>query len=307
MAAAPPREMDAEQLARIMADYEAERRRYLTWLGALYAGAAILFAAGLLLGLAGETFWVIFFFAVAALVYAPIALNARLRDRQSRRILPVLAGAVGLTHRWGRAPVNELQAKGLVSKNAASVRDDDILSGEVAGVSFTAWDLRLRTGGENSSTVFDGLVVAFEPAGVAEVFVGDPLGRMPDNALLRKMIERMAAPPEGFEEAEQFEHEGRPLAAYARGGEALAFDAAAAFAATAAEVPEGAHLFRVYQSGGGATLSVTITGGLLDVGHLFTGPEALRQKLDRALARMSLPVRLALAWTEAQAEAQRPR
>ncbi|WP_373355310.1 hypothetical protein [Pseudoroseicyclus sp. CXY001] len=276
----------------------AERRKLLRWLGLAAAGTALVSVALFVL-MGTEATPIVAVLLIAFGIYVALS-DSRLRYARTHRLAPRLAAALGLRHSQTRADVPLFQSRGLVPKNAATVPLDDCISGELGGVSYAGYDLHLKSGGENKSTLFHGIIVTLSPVGPGAAFVAEgPASALPPG-LIGSLMARMSSRPEGMEEAGEMELDGRPLPILTPGGAEPGFDVAAAVRAVAAELPEEAAFFRAHQAEGEATIAIVLHGGLIDLGGILASEAALARRMDSALVRMGLPAKIAGAWTSAQ-------
>lgn len=228
-------------------------------------------------------------------VLAGEIVNRRYGARVAREVMPLLAQAVGLKHDWVVPELGHWQGKGLLPKHTKQPPANDQISGTLGNLRFSSWDMKLVSGGKNSTTVFEGLVVTLEPVGHAALFV-----KKDHKGAAGWMQDRFGKAPAGLSNHGVVSLRGHDWELWLAPGAQPGFDVKAGLEALCRVLPAGASLRALMQERGRAHVAINLKGGLVDLGGLFVGKEALRGRIDAALGALAVPAKIAAAWSDAQ-------
>ncbi|WP_373355311.1 hypothetical protein [Pseudoroseicyclus sp. CXY001] len=288
-------------LPDILDELNADRRRALMRMG-LIAGLGVVFDLALVLFLSGNAaiLFVIIAFAPGWVLVAVLVAGLNFRARRARKVMPLLAAAAGMHHSWGTTPAARLEEALVLPPGGDTKVQDDGLSGKLGDISFTSHDLRLMTTGKNSRSLFNGIVLGIEPVTGGAMYLRVHVPEFGGGRAGQWAHDRMAPTPRGWLQSGTVELRRGTQAILHPALEPPHFDVAAAAQAVEAVLPDKAQIFRIRQGKERADIAITLTGGLFDLGGLFTSEEKVREKMDDALAAMALPAKVADAWTAGQ-------
>ncbi len=160
----------ADPSAQALADALPEIRSTKTKGWALCALAAAVSALALILlsGVEGSFQGVIIVLFMGG--FALVSIYAWVRKQHERAVMPVIARAFGLGYVKSPKDFYPTLPKNFIPQGGQrSV--DDMMSGSVAGRSFRFAECKTETGGKNSSTLFQGLVLEVRASGGVPEFI----------------------------------------------------------------------------------------------------------------------------------------
>lgn len=160
-AAADP---SAQALADALPEIRSAKTRGWVFCALTVAVSAVLLI--LLSGVSGQWMIIILFMAGFGLV----SIHAWVRKQHERAVMPVIARAFGLDYQKSPKDFYPTLPKNFIPQGGQrSV--DDMMSGTVAGRSFRFAECKTETGGKNSSTLFQGLVLEVRAGGGVPEFI----------------------------------------------------------------------------------------------------------------------------------------
>ncbi|NGM46943.1 hypothetical protein G5B31_15505 [Rhodobacter sp. SGA-6-6] len=165
---APGAEADpsAQALADALPEIRSAKTRGWAFCALIVAVSAVLLI--LLSGVEGSFQWVIIILFMGG--FGLVSIHAWVRKQHERAVMPVIARAFGLGYVKSPKDFYPTLPKNFIPQGGQrSV--DDMMSGTVAGRSFRFAECKTETGGKNSSTLFQGLVLEVRASGSVPEFI----------------------------------------------------------------------------------------------------------------------------------------
>lgn len=283
---------DPEHKARLAASIRVVNRKRYVVLAVLGASAVVAVTLAHLLTKSQDSDLRAIFIP-AMLVAGAVAFCLRWFQRQaSAELIPHLARAAGLgyTVDFPHHIVRDMIEAGLIPRAGDLSRREDRFDGTLAGRHFMAGDVHLKTGGKNSSTLFEGLVVSLSLPERHKGFALTTLERAASGFLRRAQVDTKTLLPRGTFNSKH----GTGFTAYVPDN---ALADSPGFRAQVkqlvrldSEIP-GCRLFSVYCTGDRILVALSSGRNLFRIGRVFSA-ELMTQDLQRVLSEMQFPLRV---------------
>ena len=273
------------------------RVRALLWTGVV---AILTLVVMVLVWPINDTGWI---YSLIALVTGGIVISmivALARRQHEVALMPILARSAGLTHRKGDNSFHAGLPRGSLPRGSVEV--DDVLSGQVGGRTFSFGEVKIETGGEDSKTLFKGLVTNYHllvpmpdfilaDEGTTRGVFGLGLGQTIKTDGLQK--HEVLTSPQGHEfglwSSWPLGNDQKRVVSLAKG-----------LFRVADELEGGKALFSVQVSGGILSIAVRHKPNLYTIGGVFSGKAALTEDLRRAVRELGLPMQILTHILEAE-------
>jgi hypothetical protein len=237
-------------------------------------------------------------------VFAIVATFQQIRLNHERLIMPILARTAGLTYQKGDSEFLHNLPERLLPRGRT--RSDDVLSGVVGGRSIRFGEVKVETGGKNSRTLFDGLVISFPmQSDIPDFFLAD------QEATKGFLIFGGQIKVDDLDWQRSVPgHWGQAYALWARGALGDAQDRLVpllnAISTIERNLERDSRLYTASCSNRTIHLAIRHRADLFRIGGLLSGEAELADDLRGALHELHLPLRLVTDLLQAeQAYAQR--
>ena len=220
------------------------------------------------------------------------AIIRHARRKHEVALMPILARSAGLTHNKGDKSFHAGLPKGFLPRGRVSV--DDILSGEVGGRAISFGEVKIETGGEDSKTLFKGIVTNYpllvplpdfllaDESTTRGVF-GFGLGQTvkTDGLQKREVLTNPQLHEFGLWSPRPLGPDRERIVALADGLFRIAFELTGENALFTAQVTDGL-----------LSIAIRHKRNLYTIGGVFANEAALTEDLRRAVRELGLPMRI---------------
>lgn len=216
-------------------------------------------------------------------------LVSALRRSHERRLVPVLARVVGLE--FDSDPGKQRSALPHALLPQGIEKSEDMLSGKFGGRHISAVEVKIETGGKNSSTLFDGFVVTV-PNLVKEVEFVLALDSQTKSGFLSPARHDVS----GLTRLGSYSRWGRSYGLFGparnRTPEAVLREFVDAVITVEGELGHGAEVHAMARTPYSMSVAVKHPRDLYRLGGLFAGKAALGQQIQRAFDDLKLPLKV---------------
>ncbi|THD85466.1 hypothetical protein E7811_07145 [Aliigemmobacter aestuarii] len=245
-----------------------------------------------------ESYWIFVAFPWLVVAYSIVEW---VRNRQDSRVMPLLAGAIGLRHDKSARGFRESLPERLLPQHLIEVQD--LLTGTAGGREIAFAEVKVETGGKNSKTLFKGFVIRVPNVALMPAFFLAPLDEV------------KAA---GFFGTPRLSSTGLvPLREIAIGGqrfglfgsentppECPALDGVLQVLVSLPErIGRGVDIYAITSNREVMHVALSHQGDLFAIGGMLQSPEDIARRVARAFSELTIPVTLVGAVLDAEAAA----